>query len=201
MQEKTTTGKQINSEMADSEMVKQALADANSFGLIIDRYEKQLSRYIRRLLCCADQEVEDILQETFIAVYTNLNEYNGKYKFSSWIYRIAHNKAVNVLRKHKFEKVIVNKENEDGESDSFVDRIASDIDLEKELISEKQADWVKKALNNLDQKYKDVLVLKYYEDKDYDEIADILKISSGTVGSLITRGRNKLKELLQSEKY
>jgi len=184
-------------EKTDKELVKESLQNPANLRYLIDKYEKPLARYLKRTFILKDEDIEDILQETFIKVYKNLNAYKEKYKFSSWIYRITHNEAINYLKKHKNIKNEVNPVDEEGES--LVEKIASDIDIEKEHIDKEQSRLVKSALAKLDKKYRSVLVLRYLEEKEYNEISDILKVSTGTVGSLVSRAKNNLRKIYLDE--
>lgn len=190
-------------EINDNELVLKVFEDPNNFKYIIQKYEHKLSQYIQRILYVNKEDIEDILQEVFINVYKNLNAYNPNYKFSSWIYRITHNECINFLRRNKNLKQIntnIRINNENDEIFDLLDNIASDIDLEKEIIKNHEKDIVHKILLELDEKYRAVLVLKYLEEKDYTEISDILKIPIGTVGSLINRAKKNFIKILK-EKY
>ena len=177
--------------MTDIELVNNTLEDKNQFKEIIKLFEQPLRRYIKRLLYLSFNDIDDILQESFIQIYRNLNSYDSSYKLSSWIYRITHNVAISYLRKNKKHiKVVLDLEELDSIAKDEDMRISNDLDK----------DMINRALDKLDDKYKEVLVLKYIEEKDYNEISDILKIGSGTVGSLINRGKFKLKEINENEK-
>lgn len=181
------------SEKSDLQIIQDTLEDIDNYKYIVERYETRLLLYIQRILYVNDEDAQDILQEVFIKAYRNLNSYNPKYKFSNWIYRITHNESVNFLRKNKnLRKNISN----DPDIDIF-ETIPSSIDIEKESIEESDKDDILSTISKLDKKYKDVLILKYLEEKDYNEISEILHISPGTVGSLISRGKVKLKKLIK----
>lgn len=176
----------------DSELVKLVLEDSDNYRFVVEKYEKQLLRYIKRLLYINNEDAEDILQEVFIKAYRNINSYNSQYKFSNWIYRIAHNEAINFLRKNKAKKLEIAN---DPDNPIF-DDIASEFDIEKEYIDSCTNDEIRKLIYSLEPKYRDVVILKFMEEKDYNEISEILHIPSGTVGSLISRAKVKLKELI-----
>lgn len=176
----------------DKDIVRATLEDINNYRYLVEKYEDKLLRYIKRLLYLNNEDAEDILQEVFIKAYKNINSYNSNYKFSSWIYRIAHNESVSFLRRNKnIRKNIPN----DPEFDIF-ETIAADIDLEKENLDQLNRDKVVSSLDELDKKSRNILILKYLEEKDYKEISEILRIPVGTVGSLIHRAKFKLKNLL-----
>jgi len=177
-------------ELSDLEIVENVKKDLNSYRYVIERYESKLLRYIQRILYISTEDAEDILQEVFLKAYRNINSYNPKYSFSNWIYRIAHNEAISFLRKKKI--TISNTEDED-----IFDRIPSEEDIEDDFLESVKSSEVRDILSKLDQKYREVLVLRFFEEKEYNEISEILHISSGTVASLISRGKEKFKILIQ----
>lgn len=181
---------------SDQQLAELTLKDIDSYKYLVERYERRLLSYIKSILYVNNEDAEDILQEVFIKAYRNLNSYNSKYKFSNWIYRIAHNESVSFIRRNKhLRKNIPNS----PEKDIF-ENIPSDIDLEKETLKESERESVNLLLMKLDSKSRDVLYLKYIEEKDYNEISEILHISLGTVGSLISRAKIKLKDILEDGK-
>jgi RNA polymerase sigma-70 factor, ECF subfamily len=181
-------------EFTDSALVAKALEKADDFAYLIERYEAKLFRYIQRTLFVNKEDAEDILQEVFIKTYRNLNSYNSKYKFSSWIYRITYNTCISYYRSNQKYRQQVDL---DIEQDIYSE-LVSDVDLDGEVVKDADRESVKRVLNLLDEKYRTVLVLKFIEEKDYNEISEILQISSGTVGSLINRGKAKFKELIKN---
>lgn len=130
-------------QLPDQEIVRKSLQDANSFVFLMQRYEKKLLRYIRRISSLDLQTAEDILQEVFIKVYQNLNAYNDSFSFSSWIYRITYNQTISTVRKIKARpQVLINNETEDGTL--IIDLVASDIDIvedfQREELTQKDAE-------------------------------------------------------------
>lgn len=113
-------------------------------------------------------------------------------KFSSWIYRIAHNETINLFRKTQRQPLLILSNDDDG----FFNNIKSDIDIIKDYATAFEVEYIKNAINALDIKYRDPLILKFFEEKSYIEISDILKIPEGTVATYINRGKAKLKEEL-----
>ena len=188
---------QSDPSMSDEEAVAMALRDKAFFTHLVMRYEDKLDRYIRRLGVRTHEDREDVLQEIFIKVYRNLNDFDTKLSFSSWIYRIAHNEAISWYRKKNVrpEGHLV----DDGhELLSYVPTGESDVEqLFDESVNEKV---VAAALDRLESKYKDPIILRFFEHKEYEEISDILKIPTGTVGTLIHRGKKRLRELVDSER-
>ncbi|MDD3480715.1 MAG: sigma-70 family RNA polymerase sigma factor [Patescibacteria group bacterium] len=156
----------------------------DGFSEVIDRYEKKLLGYITRILKDEDLS-EDVLQETFIAAYENINGFDPKRKFSSWIYRIAHNKAINEIRKGK-NKVSIDDAPEIASSEGREK-------IEAELGKKEVKKVLEKEIETLPLKYKEIVILRFFEEKSYEEISDILKIPISTVGVRIRRGLAKLK--------
>jgi RNA polymerase sigma-70 factor, ECF subfamily len=172
----------------DSELVELSLKNQEYFYCLILRYEKKLFNYIRRISASSKEDIEDILQDVFISVYKNLNDFDNNLKFSSWIYRIAHNKTISQWRKSSSRPKTVSGDNEENGLFNF---ISSEEDIVKDLEKKCSAKEVKSIIFKLDEKYKDVLVLRFLEDKDYKEISDILKKPMGTVATLISRAKKK----------
>jgi RNA polymerase sigma-70 factor (ECF subfamily) len=162
------------------------------FGLLIERYEHKLFHYIKRTINFPNQETEDILQEVFIKAYKNLNGFNPELKFSSWIYRITYNHTISYWRKHKNNQSNLSIE----DSEVLIKTLSTNEDIPSDLAQQIESQAVREAINSLDNKYRDVLVLKFLEDKSYEEISDILKKPSGTIATLINRAKTKLKNKL-----
>ncbi len=174
-------------EKTDAELVTLALQESAYFGCLMKRYEGKLLAYIRRLSGFDQEEAADILQNVFIKIYYNLNDFDNDLKFSSWIYRITHNETIDELRKKSVRPQIIL-------SDDEWSRVSGQIDLEKEINQNFDRDEVNAILVGLDKKYRDVLILKFLEDYDYRDISDILQKPMGTIGTLINRAKRKFKE-------
>lgn len=179
--------------MSDEEAVALALKEKAFFGHIVVRYQDKLAAYIRRLGVRNEDDQKDVLQEIFIKVYKNLQGFDMSLPFSSWIYRIAHNEAVSWYRKNNVrpEGHLV------GESENILAMLAGNEEsVEKQFDASINAEEVNRALSRINQRYRDALILRFFEHKEYEEISDILKIPQGTVGTLIHRGKQELKKEL-----
>ena len=180
----------------DQELVILALQHSYNFKYLMEKYEKPLFFYIRRISRFSVEEAQDTLQEVFLKVYRNLNGYDPKLKFSSWIYRITHNEVISKFRKTTARPDQVSWDMDEG----LLNRIAADFDIEKDVDLSIFAKKITELLSDLDKKYRDVLILRYFEQKDYQEISDILKKPAGTVATLINRAKKKLKDLIVEKK-
>lgn len=159
--------------------------DKEAFKEIIERYESKLLRYAEYLV--GDSEMAaDIVQETFIKSFVNLNGFNASKKFSSWIYRITHNEAMSIMRRNRKDVPIV----ENIEIDSGTN-------VEEEMISKELVTHTNKCLGSMPIIYREPLSLYYLEDKSYEEISDILRIPMGTVGTRINRAKLLMKKICQ----
>ena len=174
----------------DEVLVASTLKDKEQFGVLIERYEAKLRRYIRRLGVRNDEDQLDVLQDIFVKVYRNLNAFDTSLSFSSWIYRIAHNEAISWYRKQKVRPeghLVV-----DGEE--LFPLIVSGEKAADTLFDEQvNVATLNAALAALPARYREVIILRYFEHKEYDEISDILKIPVGSVGTLLHRGKRRLK--------
>jgi RNA polymerase sigma-70 factor (ECF subfamily) len=188
--------KESLSKLTDAEIVAHSIVDRSYFAVIVERFEDKLIRYIRRLGIHSHEDRQDILQEIFIKVYKNLNGFDSSLSFSSWIYRIAHNETISWYRKQNVrpEGHLV------GDNEELFLYIPDQSASAEQLIDASiDAKRLKQALLVLDSKYRDPIILRFFEHKEYDEISDILKIPIGTVGTLISRGKMKLQTILTTE--
>ncbi|MDD3646433.1 MAG: sigma-70 family RNA polymerase sigma factor [Candidatus Gracilibacteria bacterium] len=181
------------SNKSDKDIIKLVSSgNIDAFYCIVEKYEEKLLKYILRITNIDLSDAENLLQEVFIKVYKNINEFDDGLTFSSWIYRIAHNTTIDYYRKNK-DKKDMSMQTEDEDYVNLIELLESPINIEEEY---KKKDLIKKiveTINLLDPKYKEVIILKFLEEKNYSEISDILKIPEGTVATLINRGKKQFK--------
>lgn len=169
-----------------------AKANPDNYRHLMERYRSALFRYVRRITGLVAEDVEDILQESYIKMYRNLNDYDPDLKFSSWAYRITHNAAVDHLR-----KLNVRPKGWSLDDTDFARLIPDATDVAKDTADRDLADRVAEAMQDLPLNYREALVLRYLDEKSYEEMVDILKKPKGTVASLIDRGRKLLAERMK----
>jgi len=176
--------------ISDEELVKLTLANQDNFLYLVDRYKGRLLSYIRRLTNVNNEDAEDTLQEVFIKVYLNLNDFNKDLKFSSWIYRITHNQVISNHRKLKARP--------EGYAVSIDDQAARSLAAEIDIAAGADLQLLKvvivKILDRLDKKYREVLILKFWEEKSYQEISDIIKKPPGTVASMLNKAKSEFEK-------
>lgn len=179
----------------DAELVKTTLQNPNDYIELVRHYQEPIRRYLRRLGCNNTDDTDDLLQEIFLKVYLNLNDFDPDLTFSSWIYRIAHNETISFFRKRSIRPMPYASEDEVA----MLENIADNTNLIRSTEAKMDAATVREALATLEPQYRDVLILKFFEEKSYIEISDILKIPMGTVATLIRRGKEQLKTVLVSK--
>jgi RNA polymerase sigma-70 factor (ECF subfamily) len=173
-------------ELTDEEIIEKVrTSNQDLYSVIIDRYQKKLVRYVNNLIKNEDKAI-DVVQESFIKAFVNLNSFNIEKKFSSWIYRIAHNQAINLAKKYQKETPLL--EDWDFESDD---------DVEKDFEEKETMDKVEYCLRNIPLLYSEPLSLFYLDEKSYEEISDILRIPMGTVATRINRAKKIMKNICQ----
>lgn len=177
-------------EATDEELVAKTLKNPDAYALIVERYEEKLLRYIMRISRGTIEDAEDVLQDVFLSAYKNLNDFDQELRFSSWVYRIAHNKVIS-----HFRKVTARPRTTTYEGDSqLLNVLASEENIHNDLEKKYTAQEVRDVIDRLDERYREVLVLKFLEEKDYKEISDILEKPMGTVATLISRAKKQFKE-------
>jgi RNA polymerase sigma-70 factor (ECF subfamily) len=175
--------------LTDEEVVEKVrLENQEFYAYLMERYQSKLLRYANNLMR-DDQRAKDVVQETFIRAFIGLNGFDSKKKFSSWIYRILHNEALNVLK--KYHKELPMLEDFDFESTE---------DLEKDFSQKEIAQAIEKCLSKIPVLYSEPLALYYIEEKSYEEIGDILKLPSGTVATRISRAKLLMKKICQKNR-
>jgi len=166
--------------------------DQQIYAELVRRYEDKLLRYGIYLI--GDRHgAADVVQQAFIKAFVNLKGFNVKRKFSSWIYRIVHNEAINYIKKNK---KTVSLESKKGLLESLSNNEDIEADFEKKEVQKK----VRKCLKDLPIKYREPLVLHFLEDRSYEEISDILRMPMGTVGTRISRGKEKIKLRIKEQR-
>jgi RNA polymerase sigma-70 factor (ECF subfamily) len=162
--------------------------DKEKYGLLMTRYDKKLLRYGRKFLS-EKENIEDIVQDVFISVFQNINNFDASLKFSSWIYRIAHNAFVNGLKRQKHSAIL------GLDLDTFVSHTV----YEDPVIEARELETMKKmidqGLEKLTPKCREVIILHYLEELSYKEISDILQIPAGTVAVRVLRGKDALRKV------
>lgn len=168
--------------------------DAEAFRLIMERYEAKINRYAGRFLFQGD-EAKDLVQEIFIKAYVNIRSFDVDRRFSPWLYRIAHNEFINAIKKRQKER-----ENETlFDFDVLFPHLVAKETADGDMTRRELKKMLDASLDKIGPKYKEPLVLYYFEDMDYKAIADILRIPVSTVGVRLQRGKAMLKKMVHPD--
>lgn len=182
----------LDASISDEELaVRIQRGDEAALSEIMRRFEPKLMRYGHRFLGAQGEDaVKQAVQDTFVSAYEKIEGFDTRQRFSPWIYRIAHNAFVDILRQRNKQPVY---------SFNF-DTLISHPVHEDRYLQEKENEEIRvvleKGLEILPAGQREIIVLYYFEDLSYKEIADVLHVPVGTVGVRLTRARLALKKLL-----
>jgi len=173
--------------MEDAEIIRQVLAGHHEkFADLIERYQTPLIHFLRRTLG-TDEEVFDCAQDAFLAAYRNLSRYSEEHPFRAWLYTIARNKALDLLRKRRREVPLTLDEN-------LVDHQPMP---EEVLLAKEQATLLAEVLNELPEHYRQALYLRFHQELSYEEIGLVLDVPVSRVKTYLHRGKEKLRKHLE----
>ncbi|TCZ69870.1 RNA polymerase sigma factor SigW [Paenibacillus albiflavus] len=171
--------------------------DRRAFAELVELYKDKIYHLGYRMLGNR-QEAEDIVQETFMRLYSNLHRYDENQKFSTWIFRIAANLCIDRLRKRKVTYSL-DAEVNDGEGNDYYAMMSSDEDTpEKQVIVSETQRQIRKVIDNMPDKYKSIIVLRYLQDLSLQEISDVLDMPITTIKTRLHRGREYLRKKLEA---
>ena len=185
---------------SDHELIEAVkCGNETAFNEVVNRYRQPITNYIFRILNDYEEAV-DLSQETFVRVYFAIERYHTEYAFSTYIYRIATNLAISEIRRRKRRKLLsltglFQADDEEKEFDITDAKNLQDVDL----IESEQKAAVARAISALPEKYRLPIVLRDIEERNYDQVAEILGLSLGTTKSRISRGRAMLREKLKTQ--
>lgn len=187
--------------VSDHELVTRAQQGSEkAYRELLGRYQRPVFSIIYRMIRDREQ-AEDLAQETFVRVFNNIDRYDPRYKFSSWIFKIATNLTIDWIRRKELDTVSIDGSRnavtaEQIEATSIT--IASQDENPEELLEAKElGEEIEGAISKLRPEYKAAILLRHVEGREYQEIAEILSLPLGTVKTYIHRGRNELRDQLQ----
>jgi RNA polymerase sigma-70 factor (ECF subfamily) len=173
-----------------------------AFAELVERFQYRLVAVMHHLVGNAD-EAEDLAQEVFLRVYRTRKKYRPRAKFSTWLFTIANNLAMNALRNRKRRPVLPLEVQDSGQFGSHQpgNPTARDEPPAHNLQQQELADVVRRALDGLNERQRVAIVLNKFEDMNYAEIAEVMRLTTKAVKSLLSRARTKLREVLQGYIY
>lgn len=183
-------------ELSDEELIAAALRGApEKFGTLVERYQSRLINYLFRLLRNADDAAE-LAQEVFLKVYQVLDRYDPQYKFSTWLFRVAQNAAIDQIRRRRLKLVSLQQEDSEGESREW-EVPSTERSPYGELRNHERGEAIQRAIDALPWEYRELILLRHMGELPYEEIARMKEMPLGTVKNKLFRGRQMLKEKLQ----
>jgi RNA polymerase sigma factor (sigma-70 family) len=192
--------KKRESREEDSALIQRALAgDQRAFRRIRQKYQETIYHLILRIVRNKKEEVDDLTQEAFIKAFTSLASFNEEYAFSTWLYKIATNNAIDYIRKRKLQTFSIDKPLESEENDYSFELPDTELVPDQKLIALQRKKMLDDAMNSLPPKYRMVMTMRHVDEKEYQEIAKILKLPLGTVKAHIFRAREMLYKQLKDK--
>lgn len=168
--------------------------DHAALGELMRRYTPKLLRYGRRFLSSSDA-IAEVVQDVFVSVYENIRDFDSTRQFSPWLYRIAHNAFIDVIRKRGKEPLY------GLDLDRIVPHEVYEDPGEREKEREEMRVLLEKGLDALSPSYREIIDLYYFEDFSYREIADILRVPIGTVSIRLSRAKAALRKHMPTPSY
>jgi RNA polymerase sigma-70 factor (ECF subfamily) len=166
--------------------------DRDALGVLVSRYEKPVFNAAYRMLG-NKVEASDVTQNVFVKVFEHLDGYESKFRFFSWIYRIALNESIDQLQRRQ--------RLESAGGDGFIDDQAASTTVgpEDQVNASQLHDFVQAALMELQQDYRAVIVLRHFADCSYEQMAEILHVPEKTIKSRLYSARQAMKEKLTAK--
>jgi len=180
----------------DEALVSAILAgELERFGELVGRYQGRLVNYLFRLLRNLD-EAHELAQEVFFKIYQALDRYDSQYRFSTWIFRVAQNAAIDHIRKRRLKLVPMHRQDDGGEEGRDWELPSPERGPYGDLRNQERGEAIQEAIDGLPWEYRELIVLRHFGELSYEEIARSKDMPLGTVKNKLFRGRQMLKEKL-----
>ena len=183
--------------MTDEELVRTVLdGDRERFAELVGRYQSRLVNYLFRLVRNSD-DAHDLAQEVFVRVYQALDRFDPAYRFSTWLFRVAQNAAIDQIRRRRFRFVPIGPQDGDGVDGRREIELEDHQPSALEGLEARERDTeVRSAIDALPWEYRELILLRHYGELAYDEIAESKGMPLGTVKNKLFRARQMLKTTL-----
>jgi RNA polymerase sigma factor (sigma-70 family) len=184
----------------DDKLVAAAVeGDENAYAQLVDKYQRALFFHISKMVKDRDH-IEDLVQEAFMKAFGNLKSYNTDYAFSTWLYRIATNHSIDYLRKRKLQTLSIDEPQKTKDGELEMQLPDESYVTDREIIRKQRQNIINNAIDDLPDKYRDVIHMRHMEEKSYHEIAEVLDLPLGTVKAHIFRAREMLYKALKEKR-
>ncbi|HEX8174467.1 MAG TPA: sigma-70 family RNA polymerase sigma factor [Pyrinomonadaceae bacterium] len=180
------------SAIADCDLVARAIKGReDGFNELVRRYQRPIAAYVYRMVGDYDAAL-DLTQEVFIKIYSSLERYRPEFKFSTWIYKIAHNASVDHLRRLSSREQALSSEVDGEEREMTV--MSRKLSPEQEYAVEERRAEIERVVRQLPAVYRELIILRHQHDLSYDEIAEVTSLPLGTVKNRLFRAREMMRQ-------
>ncbi len=187
------------SKAEDIILIESAIAgDQSSYEKLMKKYYQMIYNLVFRMIS-KKEDVEDLVQEAFIKAFHSLRNFDKQFAFSTWLFKIATNNAIDYLRKKKLYTFSIDKEIESDDSDYKFEIPDIENKPDKHIMDSELRTILNEAIESLPEKYRQVIVLRHNKELEYEEIAKQMKLPLGTVKAHIFRGRELLNKYLKDK--
>jgi len=186
--------------LTDAEMMLRVKAgDDSAFDYLVQKYRRAMINFMYRM-AHNSAAAEDLAQEVFLRVYRSRGSYEPSAKFTTWLYRIATNLAVNHARdtRHERPETMVSLDEPDEETGTSMDVADSSLSVEEKLVRRERLMAIRKTVQKLPERQRIAVLMHKYQQMDYKQIAEVLKLSESATKSLLFRAYETLREQLKS---
>jgi RNA polymerase sigma factor (sigma-70 family) len=188
------------SSLQDESYVTEALdGDQRAYEKLTSKYRRPLQFHVARMVKDSEQ-VEDLVQEALVKAFNNLESYNSNYAFSTWLYRITTNHTIDYLRKKKLQTTSIDKPIKTRDGELSIELQDEDTETDRAIIRKQRKEIITTAIENLPEKYRQVIEMRHIEELSYQEISDELDLPLGTVKAHIFRAREMLYKALKDKR-
>lgn len=188
------------SSLEDDQLVSQAMdGDQAAFRQLMEKYQKPLYFHVIKMVKDKEQ-IEDLIQESFVKAFDNLSSYNTNYAFSTWLYRITTNHTIDYLRKKKLETMSISDPVKTKDGEMSIQLEDEQAETDRRIIRKQRSKIIHQAIEDLPDKYRVVIKMRHLEELSYDEIATELDLPLGTVKAHIFRAREMLYKALKDRR-
>jgi len=179
-------------------MLRVKTGDESAFAYLVQKYRRPMVGFLYRL-CHNPAAAEELAQEVFLRVYRSRENYEASAKFSTWIYRIATNLAVNFARdtRHERAEVTVRLDEPDQDTGTTPDLADDSLTVEEQILKRERLAAIRSKVNALPERQRMAVIMHKYQQMDYRQIADVLKLSESATKSLLFRAYETLREQLK----
>jgi RNA polymerase sigma-70 factor (ECF subfamily) len=181
--------------LADERLVELALeGDEDAFGILVRRYQRRLTAFLSQLV--GDMELaRELSQEAFVRAWSALERFDPRYRFSTWLFRIAHNLGIDQLRRRRLQTTPLYRTDSDGEE---VEVVVPDLEKDPlgHLENSALASELRQIIDGLRPEYRELVLLRHFAGLSYQEIADFTEMPLGTVKNKLFRAHSVLRRAL-----